>query len=107
MSNRNSYLKRKYGITEEDYEDLKLSQNGRCAICRNKPRTRALAVDHDHKTGEIRGLLCSRCNHGLLGHAYDSVEMLKRALDYLENPPAKDFFSGNKGNNATDESNST
>lgn len=93
-NNRDSYLRRKYGITEEQYEELKLAQGGKCAICLKKPRTRSLAVDHDHKTGSIRGLLCSRCNHGLLGHAYDSIEMLERAIGYLKNPPAKDFFNG-------------
>lgn len=101
MSNRNTYLKRKYGITEEQYNELLLEQAGKCAICLKKPRTRALAVDHDHKTNEIRGLLCSRCNHGLLGNAHDSIEMLKRALDYLENPPAKGFFDESKEHNGS------
>lgn len=97
-TNRNSYLKRKYGITEEQYEELLLAQAGKCAICLCKPRTRRLAVDHNHKTGEIRGLLCSRCNHGLLGHAHDSIPVLERALEYLRNPPAKDFFNGRNDN---------
>lgn len=88
MTNRDKYLQKKWGITEEDYNDIKSAQNGRCAICLCKPRTKNLAVDHDHKTGTIRGLLCHRCNHGLLGHAHDSVEMLERALAYLKDPPA-------------------
>lgn len=94
MSSRDKYLQKKYGITEDDYQDLLDNQNGACAICLKKPRTRAFAVDHDHKTNEIRGILCSRCNHGLLGHAYDSIPMLERALEYLRNPPAKGFFDG-------------
>lgn len=93
---RSSVL-RKYGITNEDYEELLLWQGGRCGICLNKPRTKRLAVDHDHKTGAIRGLLCQRCNKNLLGGAHDSVQILKRAVAYMENPPAKDFFSGIQG----------
>lgn len=80
----------KYGITEERYQELFKQQNGRCAICRNKPRTQRLAVDHDHKTGEVRGLLCKRCNHDLLGGGHDDFEVLWRALVYLLFPPAQD-----------------
>lgn len=104
MTSRNSYLRKKYGITEDEYNDILCAQNGRCAICLCKPRTKSLAVDHDHKTNEIRGLLCSRCNHGLLGHAHDSIEMLKRAIEYLENPPAKGVLE--YGNPGTDGSSS-
>lgn len=73
------------------YDDLLALQKGRCAICGCTPQTRRLAVDHDHETGMVRGLLCSGekgCNHGLLGAARDNVETLKRAVYYLENPPA-------------------
>ena len=54
----------KYGITIEDYEKLLVSQNGVCAICSGEPDTRwkILAVDHCHKTGKVRGLLCMTCN---------------------------------------------
>lgn len=79
----------KYGITEERYQELFKQQNGRCAICRNRPRTQRLAVDHDHKTGEVRGLLCKRCNHDLLGGGHDDFEVLWRALVYLMFPPAQ------------------
>lgn len=89
MSDRNKYLLKKYGITLADYNDILNAQNGRCAICLCKPRTKNLAVDHNHGTGEVRGLLCYRCNHGLLGHAHDSEEMLERALEYVRNPPAR------------------
>lgn len=64
-------------------------QGGRCAICGCTPRTRRLAVDHDHETGLVRGLLCSRCNHDLLGAAHDDVEVLRRAVRYLDSPPAQ------------------
>jgi len=46
-------------------------------------------VDHDHDTGYIRGLLCSSCNKGVIGHLRDSVETLQRAITYLEDPPAQ------------------
>jgi hypothetical protein len=62
---------------------------GRCAICMHRPRTRRLAVDHSHDSGEIRGLLCSRCNRDVLGCANESPALLRRAARYLETPPAK------------------
>lgn len=63
-------------------------QGMRCAICRvASGRHRRLAVDHCHKTGRIRGLLCGRCNK-MLGQARDSVEFFARAIDYLTEPPA-------------------
>jgi len=58
-------------------------QGGVCAICGNPPKTRRLDVDHDHKTGVIRGLLCFTCNHHLLGK-YATVAKLRAAADYLE-----------------------
>lgn len=79
----------KYGITDERYAELFKQQNGRCAVCQNRPRTQRLAVDHDHKTGEVRGLLCKRCNHDLLGGGHDDVEILWRAVGYLLFPPAQ------------------
>lgn len=83
------HLKKKYGITPDQYAAILEKQEGRCFICLCKPKSKRLAVDHDHKTNKIRGLLCSRCNHKLLGSANDSIEMLQRAIDYLTNPPAK------------------
>ena len=82
-------LKKIFGITAEDYHRMLEMQNYGCAICKNKPRNYRLAVDHCHKTGKIRGLLCKRCNHDLLGAAYDSIPMLARAISYLEAPPAQ------------------
>lgn len=78
-----------YGINEEQYQHLLKIQKGRCAICTNRPRTIRLAVDHDHKTGAVRGLLCKRCNHDLLGGGHDSIELLFRAVEYLLYPPAE------------------
>ena len=63
-------------------------QGGRCAICRGLPRKNRLAVDHSHDESlAVRGLLCKRCNHDLLGAAHDSIELLKAAIEYLTNPP--------------------
>lgn len=77
-----------YGISVDRYYELLHQQGGRCAICRNVPRSIRLSVDHDHRSGEVRGLLCKRCNHDLLGGGHDDVLMLYRALEYLLFPPA-------------------
>ncbi len=77
-------FRRKYGITHLDYQKMNSSQGGVCAICKKTCTCgRSLAVDHDHKTGKVRALLCSRCNRGL-GLFMESTEYLKSAQDYLE-----------------------
>lgn len=81
-------LEKKFGLTPDEYHGLLDSQDGKCAICQTAPRNRNLAVDHDHKTGQIRGLLCTMCNHQMLGGAKDDVEILRRAVAYLDTPPA-------------------
>lgn len=81
-------IKKQFGITLDQYELLLESQGGRCAICQRLPRSVRFAVDHNHKTGVIRGLLCSPCNHKILGAAHEDAALLRRAADYLENPPA-------------------
>jgi hypothetical protein len=78
------HLKTNYGITKEQYELLLKEQNNACAICL-KPSSsfqRALSVDHDHKTGQIRGLLCITCNLGL-GCFNDDRKLFTNALIYL------------------------
>lgn len=82
-----AHIEKTYGLTGEDYQSLLRAQGGRCAICRCAPQTRRLVVDHDHRSGEVRGLLCTRCNHDLLGAAHDSLEILRAAVAYLEHPP--------------------
>jgi hypothetical protein len=68
----------------QDFRDLFLEQGFACRICRSQffKFARMLNVDHDHKTGKARGLLCFKCNKGL-GHFADSPEVLERAADYL------------------------
>ena len=82
-------IKHSFGIEAEEYYAMLADQGGVCAICGRAPRKQRLAVDHNHKTGEIRGLLCMRCNHKVLGGSGESVDVLRNAADYLENPPAR------------------
>jgi hypothetical protein len=60
------WIEKAYGITGAEYESMLEAQDGACAICRRRPRARRLAVDHDHNTGKVRGLLCFTCNHYVL-----------------------------------------
>lgn len=82
-------VEKTYGITSAEYDALYEAQGGRCAICRNISRSIRFAVDHDHVTGEVRGLLCKRCNHDLLGGGHDDVALMWRATVYLLCPPAQ------------------
>jgi hypothetical protein len=77
-------LRSQYGITESEYLDILSSQNGACAICGTSESnsTKRFAVDHNHDTGEVRGVLCSSCNLGL-GNLGDSPERLLSAFRYL------------------------
>lgn len=80
-----SILKRKYGLTVADYEAMLVAQNGCCAICAgNKPygRGNRWHVDHDHTSGKVRGLLCSRCNTAI-GLLQDSPVVAQAAVEYL------------------------
>ncbi|QBI99508.1 endonuclease VII [Mycobacterium phage Ringer] len=78
-----------YGITADEYWQIYEAQGGRCYICRKgRGLRKKLAVDHDHRTGHVRGLLDTPCNRNVLGHLGDDPEALQRGIDYLENPPA-------------------
>jgi hypothetical protein len=79
---RNSHLKRMYGLDQDKYEQLLAVQNGGCWICHRPPDDRPLCVDHDHKSGGVRGLLCITCNTGLGGFK-DSIQLMERAILYL------------------------
>lgn len=76
---REQKLKKRYGLTEEQYNAILTEQEGKCGICR---RYRKLSVDHDHKTGKNRGLLCSNCNSGL-GLFEENLNVLNCAKVYL------------------------
>ena len=78
-------MKSLFGLTVEQYDYMYRRQNGLCAICSGVNLDgRRLHVDHNHATGKIRGLLCYRCNSAL-GYSKDSIEILHKAADYLEN----------------------
>lgn len=77
-------LRRLYGITLEQYNQMLAGQEGRCGLCGDEPATtRRMHVDHDHQTGQIRALLCHHCNL-LIGNAKESVDRLRLAIAYLE-----------------------
>ena len=80
---RKNHLWIKYKLTVEDYQKLLCDQSYVCALC-HKPWSskKNFDVDHCHKTGKVRGLLCQKCNKGL-GHFYDDPELLLMAIDYL------------------------
>lgn len=72
----------RFGLTIEAYDLLFKSQGGKCAICRKPPGRLRLAVDHDHSTNSVRGLLCSNCNRGI-GHLQDDPEIVTAAAVYI------------------------
>lgn len=84
-------LQRNFGITLEDYNALLAAQSNACAICQklngscihSGERTKQLAVDHDHESGAVRGLLCNDCNRAI-GQFREDPELLRKAADYLE-----------------------
>ena len=84
LQQRGSHLKRLYGISIEGYNRMFSDQQGCCAICKKHQSEfkKALAVDHCHETGQIRGLLCGGCNLAI-GNAEDSIEILSAAIQYL------------------------
>lgn len=78
------------GFTFSQYQELLQKQSGMCAVCHKPEQQRnrwgtfnSLAVDHDHQTGKVRGLLCAACNQGL-GNFRDDVQLLRNAAYYLE-----------------------
>jgi hypothetical protein len=84
---RAAHLKRLYKLSVAEYDAILIKQNGLCAICREaetQPRhpSGRLCVDHDHKSGKVRALLCGRCNRSL-GH-YHTPDLLRKMADYVE-----------------------
>lgn len=89
---RATNLKKSFGLTIAEYDAMLAAQGGVCALCKKKPTGKRLAVDHDHNTGEIRSLLCHRCNKHKVGSlTLDDVTKIK---EYLEIPPARKVFGG-------------
>lgn len=83
---RKAHLKRTYGLTEEDYNTLLSKQQYKCFSCgvsHGAFKNDRLFIDHCHKTGKIRGLLCHGCNIAL-GSVKDNIETLKNLIKYLE-----------------------
>lgn len=78
-------LRELYGLTLKQYREMEFQQKGRCKICLRlpKPGGAPLFVDHDHKTGRVRGLLDWRCNHRLLGRGLEDAWLHQAAVNYL------------------------
>lgn len=83
-ANKRAQIKHCYGITFVEYNKIFEQQNGRCVICgKHQSRlTQCLSVDHNHKTGKVRGLLCKYCNFGI--SFIDNKKFMKKAINYLE-----------------------
>ncbi|MFD6888329.1 endonuclease VII domain-containing protein [Streptomyces sp. NPDC059957] len=77
---RAGHLKRAYGLTEAERDEMIAAQGGVCVICQEAP---AEHVDHDHQTGKVRGVLCFGCNAGI-GQLKDRPDVLRRAAAYVE-----------------------
>jgi hypothetical protein len=83
---RNSHFLRSYGITESEYNTIAESQNWKCKVCDQAHELiqfSRLVVDHCHKNGGVRGLICQGCNMAL-GNAKDNPEILRKLADYLD-----------------------
>jgi len=85
---RSLALLKEYGLTSKKYDEILDLQGGGCAVCGSKnpktPRQGRFCVDHNHETGEVRGLLCAPCNRGI-GLLKDDPEILVSASNYLKN----------------------
>ncbi|WEB38747.1 endonuclease VII domain-containing protein [Streptomyces yunnanensis] len=87
-STHESRVTETYGLLSGEYDKLLKEQGGSCSICK-QTRSGRLDVDHCHKTGQVRGLLCARCNRQLLARGLrDSPEIALSAYRYLNDPPA-------------------
>ncbi len=86
VSSRKAHLKRMYNITLNQYEEMLKKQEGRCMICGGTEmnyKNKVLCVDHNHITGQVRGLLCGLCNSGL-GKFKEDKQLLNNAIKYIE-----------------------
>lgn len=82
---RDRWLRSKYKISEDEWNKMFEAQEGKCAICRLVPTgiRKHLVVDHNHKTGKIRGLLCIPCNSHIIGRFDKDPDMIQRVLNYI------------------------
>ena len=90
-------IKKEYGMESTDYINLLKSQNWECAICKipfkiDRGNRRDCHIDHNHKDGKVRGMLCGKCNF-LLGVAKDNTNTLKNAINYIKENGANNPFS--------------
>jgi hypothetical protein len=85
---RRANLESAYGLdpTKQEFQKLWDDCLGICPICKRHSRRVEMVIEHCHKTGRVRGICCSSCNQALAGF-YDNVELLRRAVDFMENPP--------------------
>ncbi|HUM06391.1 MAG TPA: endonuclease domain-containing protein [Terriglobales bacterium] len=92
-----SHVRRVYGANGPTYEKMYQLQDGRCAVCGHRQKIKRLALDHNHQTGEKRGLLCQWCNDQVIGSLGTTPETQLRAaralVEYLERPPASGEWS--------------
>lgn len=86
---KDRWFRKQYGISLEQYEAMFVQQNGLCAICQKPERVMRsgnvlkLAIDHNHKTGQIRKLLCAHCNQAL-GKLHEDPNIMKNMISYIE-----------------------
>lgn len=90
---KDAYLRKNYNITLDQYDELRRHQDYKCGICRADEADfkNGMAVDHCHRTGEVRGLLCWKCNRAL-GRFEDSVERVQQAAIYVTSTPVECWF---------------
>lgn len=86
LTRRDTYLRKKYGITEATFNKMLLLHFKKCWICNTVPKKSVLNVDHDHKTGQVRGLLCFFCNKYMIGRRRkEHAHLFDKAAEYLRN----------------------
>lgn len=87
---REALLEKRFTLTPAEYDAILQEQGGICPICTKAPKGKHYPVDHDHKTGLVRGIPCSNCNLRFIGrHTGATAQMFRNAAEYLENPPAR------------------
>lgn len=79
---RDLFLRKRFGITSDQFDRMLRRQKGVCGLCKGPPGARQFAVDHDHVSGSVRGLLCRGCNVGI-GNLKDDPKLLEKAAGYI------------------------